>query len=142
MSIIVDTAVAWITLSLSSKSTSNELEFWVWNWVRLPEAALNDLYFFKNLFYHNNCKEAMNIGGGQIKWALFNIFVVKKYPLCIFWTLPSAPKITPVHDSWKMWKRLLQFSFLKLVIALYIIITIRLISAIRLSGILVSQKFP
>ena len=34
---------------------------------------------FKNLFYQNNCKEAMNIGGGQIRGTLFNIFVVKKW---------------------------------------------------------------
>ena len=34
-------------------------------------------YFFKNLFYQNNCKEPMNIGGGQIRGALFNVCVVK-----------------------------------------------------------------
>ena len=53
------------------------------------------LIFFKNLFYQNNCKEAMNIEGGQIRGAHFNFFVVKKYLSCIFWTLPSVSKITP-----------------------------------------------
>ena len=54
------------------------------------------LIFFKNLFYQNNCKDAMNIGGGQIRGALFNFFVVKKCPFCIFRTLPSVSKIRPV----------------------------------------------
>ena len=53
------------------------------------------LIFFKNLFYRNNCKEAMNIEGGQIRGALFNFFVVKKCLSCIFRTLPSVSKITP-----------------------------------------------
>ena len=35
--------------------------------------------------------------------------------------------ISIMHDSWKMLRRLLQFSFLKFIIALYIIITIHLI---------------
>ena len=38
------------------------------------------LIFFKILFYQNNCKEAINIGGGQIKGALFNFFEMKKCP--------------------------------------------------------------
>ena len=54
------------------------------------------LIFFKNLFYQNNCKEAMNIGGGHIRGVLFNFFVVKKCLFCIFWTLPSVSKTTPV----------------------------------------------
>ena len=29
-------------------------------------------YFFQKFVYQNNCKEAMNIGGGQIRGALFN----------------------------------------------------------------------
>ena len=37
----------------------------------------------------------MNIGGGQIRGPLSKFFVVKKYPLCIFQTLPSVSKITP-----------------------------------------------
>ena len=45
------------------------------------------LVFFKNLFYQNNCKEAMNTGGGQIRGALFNCFIVKK---CPFLYLPDA----------------------------------------------------
>ena len=57
--------------------------------------CLQRLIFFKNLFYQNNCKEAMNIEGGQIRGAHFNFFAVKKYLSCIFWTLPSVSKITP-----------------------------------------------
>ena len=38
------------------------------------------LIFLKNLFYQNNCKQAMTIGGGQIRGAIFNFFVVKKCP--------------------------------------------------------------
>ena len=53
--------------------------------------------FFKNLFYQNNCKDAMNIGGGQIRGALFDFFVVKKCSFCIFQMLPSVSKITPVN---------------------------------------------
>ena len=53
------------------------------------------LIFFKNLFHQNNCKDPMNIGGGQIRGALFNFFVKKKCPFCIFWTLTSVSKITP-----------------------------------------------
>ena len=34
-------------------------------------------YFLKNLFYQNNCKEAINIVGVQSRAALFNFFVVK-----------------------------------------------------------------
>ena len=52
-------------------------------------------YFFKNLFYHNNCKVAVNIEGGQIRGALFNLFVVKKCLSCIFQILSSVSKITP-----------------------------------------------
>ena len=48
------------------------------------------LIFFKNLFYQNSCNDAMNIGEGQIMGALFNFFVVKKCPFCIFQTLPSS----------------------------------------------------
>ena len=32
------------------------------------------------MFYQNNYKEAMDIGGGQIRGALFNFFVLKKCP--------------------------------------------------------------
>ena len=45
------------------------------------------LIFLKNLFYQNNCKEAINIGRGQIRRAIFNFFVVKKNP---FLYLPDA----------------------------------------------------
>ena len=38
----------------------------------------------------------MDIGGGEISGAIFNFFVVKKYPFCIFRTLPSVSKIIPV----------------------------------------------
>ena len=34
----------------------------------------------KNLLYQNNCKQAMNTGGGQIKGAILDFFVVKKRP--------------------------------------------------------------
>ena len=37
-------------------------------------------FFFKNLFYQSNYKEAMKIVGGQIRGALFNFFVAKKCP--------------------------------------------------------------
>ena len=40
-------------------------------------------YFFKNLYCQNHCKEGVNIGGGQIKGALFNFFLMKKCPFCI-----------------------------------------------------------
>ena len=52
------------------------------------------LIFFKNLFYQNNCKEAMSIGGGQIRSALFNFLQWKSALFCNFWTLPSVSKIT------------------------------------------------
>ena len=39
----------------------------------------------------------MNIGEGQIKGALFNVFVVKKCPFCIFQTLPSVFLVTIGH---------------------------------------------
>ena len=45
------------------------------------------LIFFKTLFYQKNCKEVMNIWGGEIRGALFNFFVVKK---CPFVYLPDA----------------------------------------------------
>ena len=41
-------------------------------------------YFFKNLYCQNHFKEAVNIGGGQIKGALFNFFLMKKYPFFVF----------------------------------------------------------
>ena len=77
--------------------------------------------FFKNLFYQNSCKEAMNMGGGQIRGALFNIFVVKKCPFCIFRMLPSVSKITPAFTrsqsekstflkKWKKYGKMLSFS--------------------------------
>ena len=37
----------------------------------------------------------MNIGEGQVRGALVNLFVVKKCPFCIFWMLPSVSKINP-----------------------------------------------
>ena len=40
----------------------------------------------------------MNIGRGQIRGTFFNFFVVKKYPFCIFRTLPSVSEITPGND--------------------------------------------
>ena len=52
-------------------------------------------YFSQNLFRQNNCKDAMNIGGVQIRGALFNFFEVKKCPIYIFQSLPSVSKITP-----------------------------------------------
>ena len=61
------------------------------------------LIFFKNLFYRKNCKEAMNIEGGQIRCALFNFFVVKKCPFCIFQMLPSVSTITPVRCTLFYW---------------------------------------
>ena len=45
------------------------------------------LIFFRSVFYQNNwnnCKEVMNRGGGQIRGALYNFFVVKKCLFCIF----------------------------------------------------------
>ena len=69
------------------------------NWVQFPEAALNDLFFFKNLLYQNNCKEAMNIRGGKIGGALFNCFIVKSALFCTFWMLPSLSKITPAYNA-------------------------------------------
>ena len=54
------------------------------------------IFFFKSLLYQNNCKEAMNIGGGQIRGALFNCFVVKSALFCIFRLLPLVSKINPV----------------------------------------------
>ena len=39
------------------------------------------LIFFKDLFYQNVCKEAMSIGGSQIRGALLNFSVVKKCPV-------------------------------------------------------------
>ena len=53
--------------------------------------------FFKNLFYQNECKEAINIRGGQIRGALFNFFWWKSALICIFRTLPSVSKIIPAH---------------------------------------------
>lgn len=38
------------------------------------------LIFLKSLFYQNNCNEAMNIGGGEIRGTLCSFFVVKKCP--------------------------------------------------------------
>ena len=38
------------------------------------------LIFLKNLFYQKNCKAAMNIGGGQIRGALFNFLSSEKCP--------------------------------------------------------------
>ena len=37
------------------------------NYVRLEDVALNDLFFFKNLFYQKECKYAMNTGLAQIR---------------------------------------------------------------------------
>ena len=55
------------------------------------------LFFFKNLFHRKNCKEAMNIGGGQISGALFNFFVVKKWS---FLHLPDAA-LSFYNNPWK-----------------------------------------
>ena len=41
------------------------------------------LIFLKKLFYQNTCKEAMNIGGGQIRGALFNFFCSEKVPIFV-----------------------------------------------------------
>ena len=58
------------------------------------------LISFKNVFYQNNCKEAMNIGGAQIRHAHFDFFVVRESALfCIFWTLPLVSKITPTGHA-------------------------------------------
>ena len=54
--------------------------------------SLDDLFFFRNFFNKNNYKEATNIGGGQIRDALFNCFGVKKYPFCIFRMLSTVSK--------------------------------------------------
>ena len=52
------------------------------------------LIFFKNLFYQKNCKEAMNIGGGQIRVPFLTLLQWKSALFCIFQTLPSVSKIT------------------------------------------------
>ena len=50
-------------------------------WDQLPDTAWDDLYIcFKNLFYQNQCKYAMNIGGTQIRGALLWFFLGKKCP--------------------------------------------------------------
>ena len=46
----------------------------------LGYAALDGLFFSKMCFIKKNCEEAMNIEGDQIRGALFNLFVVKKFP--------------------------------------------------------------
>ena len=43
----------------------------------------------------------MNIGGDQIRGALFNCFVVKNCPSFIFWMLPSVSKITTASNDLK-----------------------------------------
>ena len=62
------------------------------------------LIFFKNLFYQNNCKEAVNIEGDQIRGTLFNFFVVKKCPfLYLPDTVPSFKndpyKVIPIGKT-------------------------------------------
>ena len=61
--------IMFYTLGLFKVKT--ESDFWM-----LPLLT----YFFQKFVYSKNCKVAMNIGGGQIKGALFNFFVVKKCP--------------------------------------------------------------
>ena len=39
----------------------------------------------------------MNIGGGQIRGAFFNFFVVKKCPFLYLLDVDSVSKITPAH---------------------------------------------
>ena len=62
------------------------------------------LIFFKHLSYQSNCKETVNIGGGQVRGALFNFSVVKKCPFCIFRMLSSVSKIAPGGSFFKRWK--------------------------------------
>ena len=45
----------------------------------------------------------MRIGGGGIWGALFNFFVVKKCPFCIFWMLPSVSKVIPGYPTF-LWE--------------------------------------
>ena len=42
--------------------------------VQLSDAALDDLYFLKNLFYQKQCNYAMNLGVAQIRVALSQFF--------------------------------------------------------------------
>ena len=53
-------------------------------------------YFFKNLFYQKNRKEAKYIGRGQIRGALFNFFVLKN---CPFLHLPDAA-FSSYNNTW------------------------------------------
>ena len=57
--------------------------------------------FIKNLFYQNNCKDAVNIGGVQIRSALFNFFVVKKCPFLYLLDAVLVSKIMPEFIFWK-----------------------------------------
>ena len=66
-----------------------------YNWVWFPDAAFDDLFFFKNLFYENNCKEVMNIEAGQIVGALLTLLQWKSALLVSFGTLSSVSKIIP-----------------------------------------------
>ena len=63
------------------------------NCIQLSDTALNDLFFFKNLFYQKQCKYARTTGVAQIICALY-IFLSKQ--CCQM--LPSISKIIPVAN--------------------------------------------
>ena len=73
------------------------------------------IIFFKNFFYQNNCKEAINIGEGQIRGALFNFFAVEKCPFfCVFQILPTVSNIIPESTYYlelKIWRDFSFFEF-------------------------------
>ena len=52
-------------------------------------------YYPQNLFYQSNCEEAINIGQGQIRGTLVNIFVLKKCPFLYLPDAASVSRITP-----------------------------------------------
>ena len=58
-----------------------------WNYVWLSDAALDDLFFLKNLFYQKQCKYPMNIGVVQVNVTHIICFIGKKGS---FISLPDA----------------------------------------------------
>ena len=100
---------------ISMNYSSNTSSWKPWRWVRLDlilmmtdirvyfrlklsltsGLCLEWLIYFKNLFYQNSCKEATNIGGGQIRGPLLTFLLWKNALFYIFQVLPLVSKITP-----------------------------------------------
>ena len=80
------------------------------NWVRFPDAALNDLCFSKIHFMKTITKRPRTLGEVKLGAPFWTVLWWKSAFFCVFWSLPSVSKITPENSSYLLLKTIRKYS--------------------------------